>query len=255
MKKPHKKLLPIERENKILERLRGSKILGINELHSLVPVSRMTLWRDIRRLSLKTNIRIFHGGVKLSDTPLEEQEDSLERRLSVNADKKVAAARKAVELISEGQTVMLDASSASNYLALELDRFKRLKVVTNCVDIARALRSSPQIEVVLTGGLLKHETSSLVGPLALKSLEDHSADWLFFSATGMKDQNEVLDLNPLEIEMKRAMMKKSAKKALLFDTSKMTSRRGAHVLGRLSDFDAVVTEKSVWYPSTEDLFK
>ena len=245
----------MERETLILDKLKASKILGINELQGLIPVSRMTLWRDIRRLSLKTNVRIFHGGVKLSDTPLEEQEDSLERRLSVNADKKIAAARRAVELISENQTVMLDASSASNYLALELDRFKRLKVVTNCVDIARTLRSSPQIQVILTGGLLKHETSSLVGPLALKSLADHSADWLFFSATGTKAQNEVIDLNPLEIEMKRAMMKKSAKKVLLFDTSKMTSNRGAHVLGRFSDFDAVVTEKSVWYPASEDLFK
>ena len=245
MKNKKTKPLPEERETMILDVLRSRKIIGMNELHALVPVSRMTLWRDIKRLSLKANIRIFHGGVKLSDTPLEEQEDSIERRMSINADKKISAALKAVTLISEGQTVMLDASSASNFLARELDRFKQLRVITNCLDIGRTLRAFSQIEVVLLAGTLKHETSSLVGPAALKSLEPLSADICFFSATGLTKNNEVLDLNQLEIEVKLAMMRKSAKKILLFDSSKMASRRGAHVLGSLSDFNCLVTEKEI----------
>ncbi len=238
------KTLPVERERRILEILQERGLVRIHEIHSIFGVSKMTLWRDIQSLMKKHgDIVPLHGGIMLDTGGLNEKEDSIEGRKKLNSDGKTAIAKKAAELIKDGMTVILDASSSSYFLAQELNPFSGLTVVTNCIDIAYSLRKFNGVEVVVPGGHLKKETSSLIGPQTRDFLLGISADLCFFSVSGLSPDGELMDINPMEIEVKRAMIAAAEESVLLLDSTKFGRGRGAYRVMRIDEVSRVVSDR------------
>ncbi len=239
-------MLQVEREEQILRLLKSKRVVELAELQQLLGVSRMTLWRDIQRISPRHAIKKVHGGVMLAAAGLEYVEDSMEKRRNINADKKAAIARKAAALVKDGQTVSLDPSSSSYYLARELSSRGELRVITNCLEVAAALRRAPSVEVLITGGILKGTTSSLVGPQVADFFKEVTTDWCFFSTTGISpDRRTLLDINPLEIEAKQSMLRAARRSVLLFDSSKLKSTRGNLPVIKVKQVDHVISDHQV----------
>ncbi len=242
-KKSIEPLLPIEREAKILELLRKKKILRIKELHSIFSVTKMTLWRDIQNLQQKhDDIVSFHGGIMVREKGPAESEGSMEQRKEENREAKIELARRGAALVQDDETVLLDASSSSYYLALELAATKRVHIITNCIDIAHTLSGYEPVEVSVTGGDLKKETSSLAGPGAKEFLEKVRADWFFFSVSSLSGEGDLMDVNPLEIEIKLAMFESARRQALLLDSSKIGSPRGTYTVMHIDEVSRVISD-------------
>jgi DeoR/GlpR family transcriptional regulator of sugar metabolism len=62
-------------------------------------------------------------------------------------------------------------------------QFQNLTIITNAVNIAAEL-SGTSVEVILTGGTLRKNSFSLVGPIAEETLRRLSADLLFLGVDG-----------------------------------------------------------------------
>ena len=68
-------------------------------------------------------------------------------------------------MVQEGQVVILDSGTTTTEIARALRNFRNLTIITNAVNIAAEL-SGTAVEVILTGGTLRKNSFSLVGPIA-----------------------------------------------------------------------------------------
>jgi DeoR family transcriptional regulator of aga operon len=90
------------------------------------------------------------------------------------------------------------------------------------------------------GGIFRPLTLSFVGPCTMFAVESYLADRAFFSVKGITPEGHLTEPNPLEAEVKRAMIRRSDSPVLLVDGRKF-ERRGASVIAHVSEVSLVVT--------------
>jgi DeoR family transcriptional regulator of aga operon len=86
-------------------------------------------------------------------------------------------------MVEEGQVVILDSGTTTTAIARTLRDYRNLPIITNAVNIAAELAGSA-LEVILTGGTLRKNSFSLVGPIAEETLRRLNADILFLGVDG-----------------------------------------------------------------------
>src|SRR5690625_7214135 len=86
---------------------------------------------------------------------------------------------KAVELINDGDSILLDSGTTAMEIAYRLTDKKNLTVMTNALNIGLKLGAHENLNVMLTGGLLRKESFSLVGPQAEATIGNYYFDKLF----------------------------------------------------------------------------
>lgn len=215
-------MLPLERQDKILEILSEKKAVTVDELCAELYSSGATIRRDLKLLENNRLIHRTHGGAvhiegNASDFPLTLRE-------SENMSQKEKIAKKALPLIHDGMTIFMDASSTVAALASKLNGFKQLRVVTNGIKTCNILSEKSGVEVYCTGGKLRENAKSLTGAAALHAISGFYADLAFFSCRGVDPVAGYSDSNEEEAELKRAYMQHASKVVLLCDSSKLQKK-------------------------------
>jgi len=101
-----------------------------------------------------------------------------------------------------------------------LPSFGRLTVVTNSTMALEALRNQSQIDLVLVGGTLRHQTQATVGPIADRAIASLHVDKLFLATNGVDAAGGLTTPNLTEAATKRSMIQAAEKVILLADHSK-----------------------------------
>ena len=208
-----------ERKLIILEYVQQHSRASVQELSQHLQVSESTIRRDLKELEDVKLLNRTHGGaISLQGVNFEptyrEKEDKFRRE-------KEAIARKAVELIEEGDTILLDSGTTTFHLAQELKSFSQLTVVTNSLILAEELEGVPGIEVLVTGGSLRRETLALVGPIAEQALDRVRVDKVFIATNGVDLTEGLTTPNLIEAATKIKMIKAAKQVILLADHSKV----------------------------------
>jgi DeoR/GlpR family transcriptional regulator of sugar metabolism len=102
-----------------------------------------------------------------------------------------------------------------------------------------AHQAGPNVDLIAIGGALRPLTSSFVGPHAVHMVKAHFADRLFLSCKGVTADGVLTDADPLEAELKRAMIEQAAESTLLLDRSKL-SVRGLSAIAPLDELHDVL---------------
>lgn len=185
----------------------------------------MTARRDLAELERRGVLARTHGGAVLPSAST--QEDSFARRLDVAADEKRRLAVAAVDTLSAGETVFLDSSTTSWFVARRIAETQlAATVLTNSLPIVDLLfnEAGPALEVIVMGGTLRRLNRSFVGPFAVQTVKGHFADRLFLSVKAVAENGMLTDTDPLEAEVKRAMIAQAGHSTLLLDRSKLSAR-------------------------------
>jgi DeoR/GlpR family transcriptional regulator of sugar metabolism len=95
------------------------------------------------------------------------------------------------------------------------------------------------VQLTGVGGWLRALTLSLVGPAAVRTIRDHFADKLFLSIKGLTSDGSLTDPDPLECEVKRAMIERAEESILLIQPSKL-QERGSHLVGNCAELSLVL---------------
>lgn len=215
-----------ERQRIIVERLRGTEQVGVGELAGATGASEMTVRRDLDHLAARGVLRRVHGGaVAASPSGIEPP---FAARATVAADAKRAIAAAAAELISDGETIVLDSGTT----ALEVARLLRDRAVTVLplsLHAARELADAPRVRLLLPGGEPRPGEQALVGPLTLASLRALRFDVAVLSpcAFGLETGLTAFDLD--DAAVKRQAMAVSARTIVLADSAKWDRAALAHV--------------------------
>ena len=231
-------MLPIERKELILGLLRKKKLVKIRELEDILDVSLMTIHRDIKALEKEGKIKKLRGAIV--GLNIEKDRESLfEERAKLNIDKKVAIAKEAVKLIKKNEYVLLDAGTTTFQIAKTLD--KPVTVVTNDLYIGLELSNKEEVEGILTGGVIRKITRSLIGPETVESIRKTRATQAFIAASGVSENLELLSGNPIEGDVKRAYIKNAQERILVVDSSKF-GHHNKYVFAHIDEIDTVITD-------------
>ena len=153
----------------------------------------------------------------------------------------IAAA--AARMVREGQVVILDSGTTTTAIARALRKFQNLTIITNAVNIAAELSGS-SLEVILTGGTLRKNSFSLVGPIAEETLRRLNGDILFLGVDGFDVQHGLTTPNLLEAKVNRAMMEVARIVVAVCDSSKF-GRRTLSAIAPSSAVHYLITDRGV----------
>ncbi|AEU35289.1 transcriptional regulator, DeoR family [Granulicella mallensis MP5ACTX8] len=194
----------------------------VEELSDSLGISRITIRKDLDHLQSQGLLQRTHGGALLpsngaiSDPSLREKEGR-------HSQEKLRIATAAANLVQEGQCILLDSGTTTTAVAKALRRFSRLTIITNAVNVASELRDT-DFEVLLTGGSLRKNSFSLVGPLAEDMLHEMYADILFLGVDGFDLEVGLTTPNVMESRVNRAMVKASSLVVAVCDSTKFNRR-------------------------------
>jgi DeoR family transcriptional regulator of aga operon len=149
----------------------------------------------------------------------------------------------AADLVKEGESVLLDSGTTTTAVARAVRDRGRLTVITNAVNISAELSGTP-IEVILTGGTLRENSFSLVGPLAEETLHRLSADILFLGVDGLDVHFGATTPNVQEASVNRVMVEIARRTVVVCDSSKF-GRRSLSLITPLSGVHEVITDSKI----------
>src|SRR4051812_43191761 len=186
------------------------------------------------RRSLVAEMLRSAGAVTITD---------LQTRFAVRTESAGEArlAEAAFALLTPGETVFLDASSTTFFVArLIAERGLGVRVITNSLPVLHKLADA-QAEGVALGGTFRRLTCSYVGPATVRAVREHFADQLLMSVTGVTEHGVMTDVDVLEAEVKRTMLEHAARSVLLIDRSKLAAR-GRQAIARVDALSLVVAD-------------
>jgi DeoR/GlpR family transcriptional regulator of sugar metabolism len=228
------------RRRAIAKTLKASGAVTVAEVEARFGVSPMTARRDLAELERRGVVRRTHGGAVLP-TP-SAHEDSFARRLRTAAGAKEALAAAAVAGLTPRETVFLDSSTTSYFVARAMvEAGIAATVLTNSLPVMDLVQreGGPALELIGVGGTLRRLTRSFVGPYAVRTIQGHFADRVFFSVKGLAGGATLTDADPLEAEVKRAMIGQAGEATLLVDAGKVDVR-GLSVIAPITEVAAVL---------------
>ena len=218
-------MLVAERRARIVEEVARRGAASIAELADELGVSAMTVRRDIDVLADHGKLDKVRGGATARQSETTRQDRTFVTRMHHQVEQKRAIARHAAAWVEPGMAVGLSGGTTAWVLAQELRDVPELTVVTNSLPVAEVFRRPDRSDepytqsVVLTGGV-RTPSDSLVGPVAVRSLEHLHLDIAFLGAHGIDLQAGLTTPNLLEAETDRALLAAGGRAVVLADHSK-----------------------------------
>lgn len=231
LKKPR-----LNRQRRITEHVLEAGFSTAADLAALTNVSVMTIHRDIDDLAQRGILRKVHGGVSV--LPSTVFEASSEIRMQLQRPAKEALARKAVEFVEAGMSVMLDDSTTVFALAKLLNDIGPLTVITNYRQAIELFRENEDVRLIVTGGQYSRTHDSFIGLPAEGSVSSYAVDVVFQSTSTMGPEMTYHQEQDV-VHMKRAMLKSGNRRVLMMDGTKV-GRTSLHRYVPVSDFTDVV---------------
>ncbi|GGF20479.1 transcriptional repressor AgaR [Echinicola rosea] len=171
-----------QRRSRILEVLDEHGQVNVSELSKLLGVSEVTIRNDLANLERNKLLVRAHGGAfKTNNMALPVTE-----KKKINLDLKRKIGKKAVSMIEENDSIILDSGTTTFEISNNLAKFERLTVISNALDIVNNLASYDNLDVMMPGGFLKEFSMSLVGPMAERNLKQLHCNKLFLGVDGIK---------------------------------------------------------------------
>ena len=229
----------IERRNHLLSLLQEKKSITVQEAAVKFQVTEETIRRDLKAMEAQGLLIRTHGGAILADDI--NTEPPLEIRESTNIKGKDIIGRQAASLVQDGNTLFLDASTSSLYVAKHLKEKKGLTVITNAERIILELAKCDDITLISTGGFLRKKSLSCVGRAAEIAVSSYHADKMFFSSKGFSPQLGAIDSNEQEASIKKLMIQHSSEAFFLCDHTKF-NKVGYIVTAQLSDISCLISD-------------
>jgi DeoR/GlpR family transcriptional regulator of sugar metabolism len=212
----------------------------VSSLASELDCSEMTIRRDLESLERIGGLRRVHGGAL--SLHLSAEEAPFEIRALENVEAKTAIALAAVDLLDEGETVILDGGSTTMEVARSM-RERRLTVMALALRPVLELDDCQGITLLLPGGEVRTKELSLVGGLSEHVFTQLRFDTFVMGICGIDVVAGVTTHLLAEAQVKRAAARAARRVIAVADASKIGRVAFGHVCD-ITDIDILVTDMS-----------
>ena len=235
-------MLANQRREKIFELVQEDGSAKVIDLAKIFKVTEVTIRQDLEKLEKDGLVIKEHGGAFLKNIKDQVQAFTLGHR--ENIDKKERIAKKCLEYIESGDSIILDSGSTTTEIAKNLKGFKNLTVITNALNIALLLGAEPGIELIVTGGEFKPPTLSLTGQKAADFFKGINVQKLFLATAGISLKAGLTYPSISDLVVKKAMIEAADITYLVADSTKIGKSAFAS-LGALSLIDYIITDDDI----------
>ena len=230
-------MLIADRRKQLTEYIEKQGKATVSELSKVFFASEPTIRRDLTELEKSGIIEKVYGGAMVKGAA--DREIPMTERESSALLAKDIIAKKAADLVKDGDVIILDGSSSAKAIVKYLTVFKDIIVITSGAKTAVELAQAG-IRTFCTGGRMITRSFSYVGKHAQDYIAGLNADILFFSCHGLEG-DYATDLSSEETELRRVMMKHAKKKVLLCDKSKM-GKTYLYNVCNINEVDKIISE-------------
>ncbi len=232
-----------ERRAILLKELNDTGYVQATELASRLNLSAATIRRDFALLEKQgLCFRKRGGAIRSAQGVTLELPYEIKQGQRTAEKKRIAEA--AAKLVQDGDTLILDAGSTTYALALQLLSRQRITVVTNDLQIACKLASSPNLRLICTGGIARASVYSLQGSQTESFIQNLRVDKTFIGADAIHSDCTVTNVNFDEVPIKQAMLHAASQVYLVADSTKF-EKTGFVKVCDLSDVDAIITDSDL----------
>lgn len=208
-----------KRRQFLLELIQKQPCLRVSEMAEELEVSEGTIRNDLNALQEEGRVTRVHGGAVVIERNAIGN-NSFFTRYDQNLIRKNAIAREAAKLVSDGDSILLDASSTAYSLACSLSDRKDLRVVTNGFITANELAKNNSNNVALIGGMVNYGSSSVTGLLSERIIEELHVQKAFLSCSGFSLERGMTEVHINEAQLKRKVIHITDQLMALIDSSK-----------------------------------
>ena len=118
-----------------------------------------------------------------------------------------------------------------------------ITVVTNALNIANELAIRPNVKIVVTGGVARPQSYELIGPLAVRILEDISLDIVFLGVDFVDPGAGATAHHEGEAAVNRVLVNHAQRVVVVADASKLGGRAFARIC-TADEIATIVTDAS-----------
>jgi len=226
------------RQSEILAAVELAGSTAIAKLARDLGVSDETIRRNVKPLVAQGLVRRVHGGITALDPG---HEAPFQSRMTENAEAKQAIAEAVVNLIADGDTLILDGGSTTAFVARALRRRSELVAVTNSAEIARTLATKTQNRVFMAGGELRADDAASLGATAISYIRQFRVRHAILSLAAIGNDGSLMVYEPAEAEYSRTVIDRAENVIVAVDHSKF-SRQGMVRICDLHPIDVLVTD-------------
>lgn len=227
------------RHSQILELLNTQDRVEVEGLSVQFGVSLQTIRTDLRDLSARGALSRIHGGaVRVSSAA----NRAYAERRKQNAAAKQAMACALADLIPDNCSITLNIGTSTEQAARALSNHRGLTVLSNNINIINLMIGGETKELILVGGTVRHSDGAIIGEDAVEFISRYKVDYAIIGASALDEDGAVLDHDPSEVSVARAILKNARTKILICDSSKFTHSAPVRICG-LSDLDVVITDR------------
>ncbi len=212
-------LLTEPRRRRILEWIQEEGAARVRDLAGAFQVSEATIRQDLKRLEAEGQITREHGGANLN--PSVTPAGTIVLHHQENMDKKARIGALAANLVSDGETLIVDAGTTTTEVATRLVTRKNLTAITNALNIAITLGAVAGFAVQMPGGQFKAPTLSLSGDKSVDYFRSIFADKLLLATAGVSLDTGLIYPSFADLQLKEAMIKAASRVCLVADLSKI----------------------------------
>jgi DeoR/GlpR family transcriptional regulator of sugar metabolism len=210
-----------ERQQQIAAAVEQHGRARVTDLAARFGVSAVTIRKDLLVLEEQRRIVRTHGGAIAAER--DRPELAFDVRARMQRDEKHRIGAFAASLVSDGESIALDASTTALHVARNLARrehWQQLTVVTNGIRIASELAGHAGIVVLMPGGRLRFEALSLIGPLGSSLYRRVNVQKAFVGAAGFTIDSGLSDAIEEEAQIKRSMVAGAREVVAIVDHTK-----------------------------------
>lgn len=227
------------RHEEIISLIRKNGFATVEEMANLFNVTPQTIRRDINFLDEEGYVSRYHGGAGPS---VSTENVAYRHRKELLMDEKKKIARAVASMIQDNTSLLINIGTTTECVANELvNHNKKLKIITNNLNVAAVMSKKRDFEVIVTGGIVRSRDGGITGEAAVKFVRQFKVDIGIIGISGIDHDGTLLDFDFREVHVAQTIMENSRKVYLVTDHSKF-GRNAMVKLGNLNEIDTLITD-------------
>lgn len=224
------------RQQQLIKLLDEHGAMNVNDISQRLGVTGATVRSDLRRLEDRGVVQRFHGGARLVETDL-NNDNKIECR-------KKRIARYAASLLNDGDSVLFDASSTVKYMVKYMRQLENMTLFTNAVSMAQELVKNPSHQVILVGGRLQDDGDLVKGIRGFSIMDGLHVAKTFISCSGFSLENGLITFDVDEAIVMRERISIAREVIALVDSTKF-GKEGVAPFASLKEVSMVITDDGI----------
>lgn len=239
-------MLARERQNTIVEIVNREGSVRVKNLSKKFGVTENSIRKDLAHLEKDGMLKKTYGGAVRVRTNSHDRYVS--QRIGKNVEEKRVIAKRAYEIIQDGDVIFLDISTINIELVkLIVEADRPVTVVTNMIDAILIMlhEKDTKTKLIFLGGKLNRGRDGFVGTITNRNISNYQFDKAFMGVVGIEvNRNRVYTYDTEDALTKKSVMEVSNECYMLMEREKL-SKDGNYKYAGIDEFTGLIMEESV----------